>query len=119
MALRTWGRVLVTALAVGLLASTSQLGVAFGLGIVRLDRTFAAAEENQWVAQLAWITWIPIVAAVAGAVAGNRRAVRHGYHGGTGSRILYSIARASAPRPSCRSRCCRRAAPTFPPAILY
>jgi hypothetical protein len=92
MALRTWGRVLVTALAVGLLASTSQLGVAFGLGIVRLDRTFAAAEENQWVAQLAWITWFPIVAAVAGAVAGNRRAVRHGYHGGTGSRILYSIA---------------------------
>ncbi|MCW6004515.1 hypothetical protein K1W54_07960 [Micromonospora sp. CPCC 205371] len=92
MALRTWGRVLVTALAVGLLASTSQLGVAFGLGIVRLDRTFTAAEENQWMAQLAWLTWFPIVAAVAGAIAADRRAVRHGYHGGTGSRMLYSIA---------------------------
>jgi hypothetical protein len=92
MALRTWGRVLVTALAVGLLASTSQLGIAFGLGIVRLDRTFTAAEENLWVAQLAWITWFPIVAAVAGAIAADRRAFRQGYQGGTGSRILYSIA---------------------------
>ncbi|GAA4688216.1 hypothetical protein [Phytohabitans rumicis] len=91
MALRTWSKVLLAALGVGLLAGASQLGVAFGLGIVRLSRTFPTGEENQWTAQMAWVTWFAMVAAVAGAVAADRMARRHGHVGGTGSRIAYAV----------------------------
>ncbi|MEJ3750888.1 hypothetical protein WEI85_47665 [Actinomycetes bacterium KLBMP 9797] len=91
MAFRTWCRVLATALGVGLLATASQLGVAFGLGLVRFDRAFDAAAENRWVAQLAWLSWFPIVATVAGALAADRRARQHKHHAGTGSRLGYSV----------------------------
>ncbi|MFC0526441.1 hypothetical protein [Phytohabitans kaempferiae] len=91
MAIRTWSRVLLAALGVAMLAAASQLGVAFGLGIVRLSRTFAVDQENQWTAQMAWVTWFAMVAAVAGAIAADRMARRHGYEGGTGSRIAYSL----------------------------
>ncbi|MFD0740609.1 hypothetical protein ACFQ1L_00390 [Phytohabitans flavus] len=91
MAIRTWSRVLLAALGVAMLAAASQLGVAFGLGIVRLSRTFPVDQENQWTAQMAWVCWFAMVAAVAGAVAADRMARRHGYEGGTGSRIAYSL----------------------------
>ncbi|MDQ7903349.1 hypothetical protein RB614_02300 [Phytohabitans sp. ZYX-F-186] len=91
MAIRTWSRVLLAALGVAMLAAASQLGVAFGLGIVRLSRTFAVDQENQWTTQMAWVTWFAMVAAVAGAVAADRMARRRGYEGGTGSRIAYSV----------------------------
>ncbi|GAB3508203.1 hypothetical protein GCM10027575_17810 [Phytohabitans suffuscus] len=82
---------LLAALGVAMLAAASQLGVAFGLGIVRLSRTFPVDQENQWTAQMAWVTWFAMVAAVAGAIAAERTARRHGYEGGTGSRIAYSV----------------------------
>jgi hypothetical protein len=91
MAIRTWSRVLLAALGVAMLAAASQLGVAFGLGIVRLSRTFPVDQENQWTAQMAWVSWFAMVAAVAGAVAADRMARRRGYEGGTGSRIAYSV----------------------------
>ncbi len=47
MAIRTWSRVLLAALGDPVLAAASQLGVAFGLGIVRLSRTFPVDQENQ------------------------------------------------------------------------
>jgi hypothetical protein len=91
MAIRTWSRVLLAALGVAMLAAASQLGVAFGLGIVRLSRTFPVDQENQWTAQMAWVAWFAMVAAVAGAIAADRMARRRGYEGGTGSRIAYSL----------------------------
>ncbi|WP_173056629.1 hypothetical protein [Phytohabitans houttuyneae] len=91
MAIRTWSRVLLAALGVAMLAAASQLGVAFGLGVVRLSRTFPVDQENQWTAQMAWVAWFAMVAAVAGAVAADRMARRHGYEGGIGSRTAYSF----------------------------
>ena len=82
---------LLTALGVAMLAAASQLGVAFGLGVVRLSRTFQVDQENQWTAQMAWVSWFAMVAAVAGAVAADRMARRNGYEGGIGSRIAYSV----------------------------
>jgi hypothetical protein len=71
MAFRTWARILLAALGVAALAGASQLGVAYGLGVVRLTRVFDVAGRDQWNAQLAWAAWFAVVAAVVGALAGG------------------------------------------------
>jgi len=70
MAFRTWAKLLTATLGVGALAGASQLGMAYGLGIVRLTRVLDVTTRDQWTAQLAWVAWFPMVAAVVGAVAG-------------------------------------------------
>ncbi|MEV4813468.1 hypothetical protein [Micromonospora avicenniae] len=76
MAFRTWGRLLLTALGVSVLAGAGQLGVAYGLGIVRLTGSFTGSTVNQWPAQLTWVGWFAANAAVAGAVLTERLARR-------------------------------------------
>jgi hypothetical protein len=71
MAFRTLARILLAALGVGALAAASQLGLAYGLGVVRLTRIFDVAGRDQWTAQLAWVAWFAMVAAVAGALGGG------------------------------------------------
>jgi hypothetical protein len=68
MAYRTWGRVLLAALGVALLAGAGQLGFAYGLGIVRFARDFEPV-PSQWTAQLAWVAWFAMTAAIVGALA--------------------------------------------------
>lgn len=82
MAFRTWGRVLLTSLGVSLMAGAGQLGVAYGLGLVRFGRVFTDSVQNQWNAQLTWIAWIAVTAAVTGALAADRAARRLGHDGG-------------------------------------
>ncbi|MET7673030.1 hypothetical protein [Micromonospora luteifusca] len=76
MAFRTWGRLLLTALGVSVLAGAGQLGVAYGFGIVRLTGAFTGTTVNQWPAQLVWVGWFAANAAVAGAVLTGRIARR-------------------------------------------
>ncbi|MDT0528539.1 hypothetical protein RM555_05955 [Micromonospora sp. DSM 115977] len=94
MAFRTWGRLLLTALGVSLLAGAGQLGIAFGFGIVRLSGTFTGATVNQWPAQLVWAGWFAANAAVVGAVLTERLARRDGGLAGTGR--LLAVASAAA-----------------------
>ncbi|MDR7279430.1 hypothetical protein [Catenuloplanes atrovinosus] len=82
MAIRTWGRVLLTSLGVSLLVGAGQLGIAFGFGVLRFGRAFSDGIENQWYAQLTWIAWFAIVAAVTGALVADRAARRLGHDGG-------------------------------------
>lgn len=91
MAYRTWGRVLLAALGVALLAGAGQLGFAYGLGIVRFARDFEPV-PSQWTAQLAWVAWFAMTAAIVGALAADRLARNEGYTAGTGSRIAYAVA---------------------------
>ncbi|GIJ21501.1 hypothetical protein [Micromonospora lutea] len=77
MAHRTSSRLLFTAFGVSLLAGAGQLGLAFGFGIVRLTGTFTGASINQWPAQLVWVGWFAMNAAVIGAML-TERLVRHG-----------------------------------------
>ena len=70
MAFRTWLKLLQATLGVGALAGASQLGMAYGLGIVRLTRVLDVTTRDQWTAQLAWVAWFAMVAAVVGALAG-------------------------------------------------
>ncbi|WFE94798.1 hypothetical protein [Micromonospora sp. WMMD987] len=81
MAFRTWGRLLLTALGVSMLAGAGQLGIAYGFGIVRLTGDFP--DVNRWLAQLAWVGWFAATAAVVGAVLTGRLARREGLPGTT------------------------------------
>ncbi|MER5701359.1 hypothetical protein ABT023_05285 [Micromonospora sp. NPDC002296] len=72
MAFRTWGKLLLTALGVSVLAGAGQLGIAYGFGIVRLVGDFTDATVNRWPAQLVWVSWFATVAAVVGAVVVER-----------------------------------------------
>ncbi|MET7961055.1 hypothetical protein [Micromonospora zamorensis] len=76
MAFRTWGRLLLTALGVSVLAGAGQLGVAYGFGIVRLTGAFTGTTVNQWPTQLVWVGWFAANAAVVGAVVTGRLARR-------------------------------------------
>ncbi|WP_345154987.1 hypothetical protein [Micromonospora maritima] len=94
MAFRTWGRLLLTALGVSVLAGAGQLGIAYGFGVVRLDGAFVDASVNRWPAQLAWVGWFAAVATVAGAVLTERFARRDEVPAGTTE--LLSVAGVSA-----------------------
>ncbi|MFB6397309.1 hypothetical protein [Polymorphospora lycopeni] len=91
MAYRTWGKVLLAALGVGALAGAGQLGIAYGLGLVRFARLFDGTTQNLWPAQLAWVTWFAAIAAVAGGFAAERLARRHGLATPIGVRIAYAV----------------------------
>ncbi|MDG4821168.1 MFS transporter [Asanoa sp. WMMD1127] len=91
MAYRTWGRVLLAALVVGLLAGAGQLGFAYGLGVVRFARDFSQL-SGQWTAHLAWVAWFAMLAAVAGGVAGSFFGARAGLTATVGTRVAVSVA---------------------------
>jgi hypothetical protein len=63
---------LVATVGVAALAAAGQLGIAYGLGIVRLTRVLDITTRDQWTAQLAWVAWLAMSAAVIGAVVGVR-----------------------------------------------
>ncbi|MET7877050.1 hypothetical protein ABZS52_08985 [Micromonospora profundi] len=87
MAYRTWGKLLLTALGVSVLAGAGQLGVAYGFGIVRLTGAFTGTTVNQWPAQLVWVGWFAANAAVAGAVLTGRLARRDAPTASTGRQL--------------------------------
>ena len=91
MALRTWAKVVGTAFGVAALAGASQLGLAYGLGILRLSRVLDVATRDQWTAQLAWVAWFGMTAAVIGALAARARLSAGG---GAGTRMTAAIAAA-------------------------
>ncbi len=91
MTLRIWCRALLAAVAAAALVAAGQLGVAYGLGIVRLGRSFEAGAGNQWNSQLAWVSWFAMLAAVAGTVTANRSIRRRGLTPGVGTRIILAI----------------------------
>jgi len=59
------------AVGAGVLAGAGQLGVGYGLGILRWDRDFTA---DAWHTQLAWVAFLSAVAVIGGAAAGRTRA---------------------------------------------
>lgn len=72
--LRLWSRLLATAAGIAALAAAGQLGVAYGLGLVRFRRPFPDA--GVWATQLTWTAWFAALAVLAGAVAGSWTARR-------------------------------------------
>ncbi|MEK8109329.1 hypothetical protein NKG94_41005 [Micromonospora sp. M12] len=105
MAFRTWGRLLLTALGVSVLAGAGQLGVAYGFGIVRLTGAFTGTTVNQWPAQLVWVGWFAANAAVAGAVLTGRLAHRAAPAANIGRQLAIGGAAALGATVIARSAC--------------
>ncbi|GAB1644997.1 hypothetical protein [Krasilnikovia sp. MM14-A1259] len=84
MAFRTWARLLPVTLGVAALAGASQLGLAYGLGIVQLNQTLDVTARDRWTAQLAWVAWFAMNAAVVGAITGVRAYTRAAVQGASG-----------------------------------
>src|SRR3954451_24809621 len=72
MAFRTSVKLVGVALGVAALAGASQLGLAYGLGIVVLTRALDITMRDHWLAQLAWVAWFAMTAAVVGGIAARR-----------------------------------------------
>src|SRR4029453_7575713 len=70
MAFRPWLKLLLATLGVGALAGASQLGVAYGLGIVRLTRVLDGSTRDQWSGKLGWVAGFAMIGAVVGALVG-------------------------------------------------
>src|SRR5262245_45254964 len=93
MAVRTWANSLGVAAGAGLLAGAGQLGVGYGLGIVRWQRDFLTAAP--WHAQLAWVAFLSMVAVIMGALAGASQARRAHQAPTVGLRTLLAFAAAA------------------------
>jgi len=91
MAFRTSAKLLGVALGVAALAGASQLGLAYGLGIVVLTRALDITMRDYWTAQLAWVAWFAMTAAVVGGMAARRHLPRGS---GAGTRLGTSVAAA-------------------------
>ena len=68
MAFRSWLKLLAATTTAAAAVGAGQLGIAYGLGMVRLDQTLEITQRDQWTAQLAWVAWIAMTAAAMGAV---------------------------------------------------
>ncbi|GAA0468848.1 hypothetical protein [Actinoplanes campanulatus] len=68
MAFRSWLKLLAATTMAAAVVGAGQLGIAYGLGMVRLDQTLEVTQRDQWTAQLAWVAWITMTAAAIGAV---------------------------------------------------
>ncbi|WP_430780473.1 hypothetical protein [Actinoplanes sp. G11-F43] len=68
MAFRSWLKLLAATVTAAVVVGAGQLGIAYGLGMVRLDQTLEITQRDQWTAQLAWIAWMTMTAAALGAV---------------------------------------------------
>src|SRR5882757_4836432 len=72
MATRGWGGSIAIAIGVAAGAAAAQLGVAYGLGTMAWTSATDAAGERDWLASLAWTTWIAAASTVLGAVVADR-----------------------------------------------
>jgi hypothetical protein len=73
-ALRLWARLIGVTWGAAAFAAAGQLGVVYGLAIVRWDRPYTGGTEDDWQAQLAWLAWCVALSAVVGACIGARSA---------------------------------------------
>src|SRR4030095_8764320 len=80
MARPGWLRSVVVAILAAAVAAAAQLGLGYGLGIISWVSPSGAGtvvtEEGAWAAGLVWVTWVPPITVVIGAVCGDRYAGR-------------------------------------------
>src|SRR3954470_12414705 len=88
MAFRTWAKLLGATAGAGALAAASQLGLAYGLGIVRLNIALDITVRDQWVAQLAWVAWFTMGSAAVPGIIGARMLPRRS---AAGTRVVAAV----------------------------
>jgi hypothetical protein len=84
-----WARIFAAGFATAALISAAQFGVVYGLGALRLDRSFAEA-DGDWNVQLTWIAWFILVSVVGGGAyaAGLSRLLTKRLSVGVGVRLV-------------------------------
>lgn len=70
-----WGQLLITGFVVGAVAAAGQLGLGYGLGLLRLARVFP--NDGLWSSQLTWVAWFALGAVLAGSAGARLVAGRH------------------------------------------
>ncbi len=88
MAFRTWAKLSGITVGAAALAGAGQLGLAYGLGILRLTRVVEVTARDHWTAQLAWVAWIAMTSAAVGGMAGRLHLPRRS---GAGTRIVSAV----------------------------
>ena len=88
MAFRTRAKLSGITVGAAALAAAGQLGLAYGLGILRLNRVVDITVRDQWTAQLAWVAWIAMASAAVGGMAGRAHLPRRS---GAGTRIVGAV----------------------------
>ncbi|WP_433300680.1 hypothetical protein ACQP2F_03925 [Actinoplanes sp. CA-030573] len=89
MAFRTSAKLLGVTLGVAALAGASQLGLAYGLGIVAPNRALDITMRDHWTAELAWVAWFAMTSAVVGGMAGRPHLPKGS---GAGTRLVTATA---------------------------
>ncbi|BBH66041.1 hypothetical protein ACTI_27260 [Actinoplanes sp. OR16] len=64
-------KLLATTTGAAAVVGAGQLGLAYGLGMVRLDRDLDVTASDLWTSQLAWVAWFAMTAAAIGAIIGT------------------------------------------------
>lgn len=89
--MKFWLRVAGAGFGAAALTGAGQLGVAYGLSVIKLDRNFARAEE-EWSLQLTWVAFFTLVAVVAGTAFAVSRARHVDWRRGSMVRIAAAFA---------------------------
>ncbi|MEU8077485.1 hypothetical protein AB0B31_18785 [Catellatospora citrea] len=92
--MRFWGRLLAAAFGMAALVAAAQVGVVYGLDVLRLDREFTAGADNDWNLQLTWVVWYTIVAVAGGATFAAGLALRDRRRIGAAVRVVTALAAA-------------------------
>jgi hypothetical protein len=89
MAVPSWAKTLGSAAGTGIVAGAGQLGIAYGLGVVRWDTDLAG---GAWHWQLTWLALLASTAVIAGAAVGRWMADRSPAQAGLPIRITVTLA---------------------------
>src|SRR5688572_9930123 len=90
--MKFWARIFAAGFATAALISAAQFGMVYGLGALRLDRSFAEP-DGDWNLQLTWIAWFVLVAVVGGAAyaAGLSRLITKRLSVSVGVRLVSAV----------------------------
>jgi hypothetical protein len=74
MVVRGWSTAVATAIGVAAATGAAQLGLGYGLGVLRWTSEVDGVSSEAWVAGLTWAAWIAASSTIAGAVIASRLA---------------------------------------------
>jgi hypothetical protein len=72
MVIRGWGGSVATAVGVAAAVAAAQLGLGYGMDIIRWAPDANGLSSEAWIASLTWASWIAATSAITGAIVADR-----------------------------------------------